>query len=145
VDDLKRERVERKQELEGTLNREQETRVASLRETVMEKWTKEAMNTDGDLEAIIRGKQPSIDEAMNELKSQKESEEAKLKERLAKRRQKLKEDLTAEKDKFEKEDLNAKDPLVEEELERKRQQALFQHQSQIESINGEKPRVNGQG
>ena len=96
----------------------------TLKEQVMEKWTKEAMNTDNDLEAILTGQQPSLDDAMSELRSQKDIEEAKLRERLAKRRLKLNEDLTAEKDKFEKEDLNGKDPLVEEELERKKQQAL---------------------
>jgi uncharacterized protein YdcH (DUF465 family) len=46
VDDLKKERAERKSELEETLNKEQESRIMTLREQVMDKWTKEAMNTD---------------------------------------------------------------------------------------------------
>ena len=46
VDDLKKERAERKSELEDTLNKEQESRIMTLREQVMDKWTKEAMNTD---------------------------------------------------------------------------------------------------
>ena len=132
MDDLKKERAERKNELEDTLNKEQESRIMTLREQVMVKWTKEAMNTDQDLEAILTGQQPSLDDALSQLKNQKESEEARLRERLEQRRRRLKEDLNNEKDKFE-EDLSNKDPIVEEELEKKKQIALMQHQSNIDN------------
>ena len=55
VDDLKKERGERKGEIEEQLGKEQEVRLESLRETVLRKWTADAVNTDADLEALLLG------------------------------------------------------------------------------------------
>jgi hypothetical protein len=55
VDDLKKERGERKSEIEDQLGKEQEVRLESLRETVLRKWTADAVNTDADLEALLLG------------------------------------------------------------------------------------------
>jgi len=42
---------------------------------VLHKWTAAAVNTDADLEAILTGQQPDTDEALNQLKNQRDAEE----------------------------------------------------------------------
>ena len=129
VDELKKERAERKAQAEKALEQEQEARCLTLREQVMAKFTAAAGSGEAELEAILTGQQPSVDDALSHLKGQRESEEDNLKKKLAERRKKLKNDLKEEKDKFDKE-LADKDPLIEEELERKKNQALLQAQQQ---------------
>lgn len=67
VDDLKRERDSRKAEIEDSLNKEKEAHLESLRDTVLRKWTADAVNTDADLEALLLG-QPETDLALAQLK-----------------------------------------------------------------------------
>lgn len=54
VDELKREKIERKAKADEELNREQEARCLSLKEKVMAKWTSAASN-ESELEAILQG------------------------------------------------------------------------------------------
>ena len=131
MDDLKKERIERKAQSAAALESEQESRVLSLREQVQRKWTASASTSEDDLEAmLLQG--PDTEQALAQLKLQRDSEEGKLAEKLALRRKQMKSSLKAEMDKVE-EDLASKDPIVEEELERKKNVALLQVQQQIMS------------
>lgn len=93
---------------------------------MLQKWTKDAFNSEDDLHAKLLSGAPELDDAMAQLKSQKEKEEADLKARLEERRRRLKAQLKDEKTKID-EDLNSKDPIAEEELENKKNNILQQH------------------
>lgn len=132
VDELKKLRNELKEKSNNQLDQELNARILTLREQVLQKWTQDAVNSDEDLVLKLMGGAPELDDALSQLKSQKEREEAELKARLEERRKRLKNKLKDEKAKID-EDLNSKDPIAEEELENKKNLILQQHNREANS------------
>jgi hypothetical protein len=69
VEDLKKEREQRKQALTRDMESEFEKRVKGLRDDIINKYTQEAnLNTDEEIEALLREQNPGMQGALSELK-----------------------------------------------------------------------------